>query len=389
MNGDAVYSMFAIFVGAAALATAALVARQAMLVAYILLGVLLGPAGMGLISDTGWIAEVAEIGIIFLLYLLGLNMVPQQLFRTLREVTEVVVLSCAVFAAIAALIAAGFGFSLAESLVIGATAMFSSTILGLKLLPTTTLHHQHMGDVMVGMLLLQDVIAIVLLLTLQGLGKGGTSLLLDVGLQIAALPALALLAFALEHWLIEPLIRRYDRIHEYIFLVVIAWCLGMAEAAHLLGLSREIGAFVAGVALASSPIALFVADSLKPLRDFFLILFFFSLGAGFNTAVLKDVWLPSLLLAGAMVVIKPLVFRRLLLFEKERTEMALEIGVRLGQFSEFAFLIAVIALVSGVIGSRASAVIQVATLLTFVISAYWTVARYPTPIAVRDSLRRD
>jgi predicted Kef-type K+ transport protein len=83
------------------------------------------------------------------------------------------------------------------------------------------------------------------------------------------------------------------------------------------------------------------------------------------------------------------VFRRLLEFEKERAEMALEMGVRLGQFSEFAFLIAVIAVSSGAIGERASAVIQLATLLTFVISAYWTVARYPTPIAVRDSLRRD
>ena len=92
----------------------------------------------------------------------------------------------------------------------------------------------------------------------------------------------------MNRYLLLPLIRRFDRIHEYIFLMTIGWCLGIAQFAHWMGLSAEIGAFIAGVVLASSPISMFIAESLKPLRDFFLVLFFFSLGAGFDVILEID-----------------------------------------------------------------------------------------------------
>ena len=88
--------------------------------------------------------------------------------------------------------------------------------------------------------------------------------------------------------------------HALAIQAAIGWCLGVSELAVLLGLSHEIGAFIAGVALATSPIALCIADSLKPLRDFFLVLFFFSLGAGFDLKVLMEVLLPALVLASLM-----------------------------------------------------------------------------------------
>jgi Kef-type K+ transport system membrane component KefB len=387
-SGSVIFSIFVIFVGAATLATVALYARQAMIVAYILLGLILGPFGVGLISDAGWVDDVSEIGIMFLLYLLGLNMLPQQLWRMLGEALTVTLASCASFTAIGIGIAFAFGFAWHEALLIGGAMMFSSTIIGLKLLPTTALHHQHTGQVIISILLLQDLIAILILLIIQGYSLG-ESPLYGVAREILALPILVLIALGLERWLIEPLLRRFDQIQEYIFLVVIAWCLGIAQLAAAMGLSHEIGAFVAGVTLASCPVSMFIADSLRPLRDFFLILFFFSLGAGFDPAMVVHVLMPGVVLALTLLLVKPLVFRYLLVHAGERQPLSTEIGVRLGQVSEFSLLIAVLAFESGFIGERASYVIQFATLLTFIASSYWIVLRYPTPIAVSDSLRRD
>lgn len=387
-EGSVVFSIFLIFAGAAVAATLALYARQAMLVAYILIGVLLGPWGLKWVADPAWIGEVSHIGIIFLLYLLGLNLPPAQLVKMFREALWVTLASSGAFAVMGFLIAAALGYETRAALVIGAVLMFSSTIIGLKLVPTTTLHHQRMGQVMVSVLLLQDLIAILILLLLQGYGQGG-SLFVHAGLLVLSLAALILVAFLLEHFVVEKLFLRFDRIHEYVFLLVIAWCLGLAELSKTLGLSHEIGALVAGVALAASPVALFIIESLKPLRDFFLVLFFFSLGAGFNLTVLDDVALPAILIAALALGAKPFIFRLLLSRAGEKPGISLEIGVRLGQISEFSLLIAVLAVQADVIDHQVSQVIEMATLLTFIVSTYMVVMRYPTPIAVSDRLRRD
>ncbi len=381
-------SIFVIFVGAAALATIALYARQAMLVAYIVIGMALGPSGLGLVNDAGWIAGIAEIGVIFLLYLLGLDLAPVQLGRMFREALWVTVASSLLFGSCGFATALAFQWSLREAMVAGLAVMFSSTIIGLKLLPTTTLHHQRMGQVIISVLLLQDLIAILCMLLLQGYGEGRAPLA-DIARHLGSLLLLAALAMLLHRFVIERLIARFDAIHEYLFLLVIAWCLGVAEFAHYLGLSRAIGAFTAGVALASSPVALFITESLKPLRDFFLILFFFSLGAGLDvSAVLDTVW-AAIALAGLSLALKPPVFRALLARAGEKAGMSFEIGVRLGQISEFSLLVAVVALESGFIGEDAAGGIKMATLLTFIVSSYWVVMRYPTPIAVSDRLRQD
>ncbi len=383
-----VFSFFLIFTGAAIFATLALYARQAMIVAYIALGLLLGPWGLALVNDASLIQDVSNIGIIFLLFLLGLNLLPQQLWTMLGEAMGVTLISSLAFMAIGTGIAFLYGFLWHESLLVGATMMFSSTIIGLKLLPTTALHHRHTGQVIISILLLQDIIAIIILLLLQGYGMGG-NLVTDILLQLLYLPGLLLFATLLEKYLLRALLGRFDQIHEYIFLLAIGWCLGIAELAHAIGLSHEIGAFIAGVTLASSPIALFIAESLKPLRDFFLILFFFSLGAGFNLGMLNEVMMPSITLAVAILVLKPLVFKFLLIKAGEKPEMSQEVGVRLGQISEFALLIAVLAVESSFITERTSYLIQMATLLTFILSSYIIVMRYRTPIAVNDKMRSD
>jgi len=260
--------------------------------------------------------------------------------------------------------------------------------MALKLLPTTVLPHQHTGELVISILLLQDFIAILLLLVLKGGGETGGPIMaiLQLGLTFPLLIGAALL---LIKYLILPLLQRFDTIKEYIFLLTIGWCLGVSEAASLLGLSYEIGAFIAGVALASSPIALYIADSLKPLRDFFLVLFFFSLGAGFDLAMLDDVIIPASLIAAAMLLLKAPVFGLLLRKVGEEPHRATEVGVRLGQLSEFSLLLAILAWESQLIDLEASYLIQLATLLTFLISTYLVVLRYPTPVALSEKLRRD
>ncbi|MFK5968887.1 MAG: cation:proton antiporter [Candidatus Marithrix sp.] len=387
-NDPIIISIFVIFTGSAVLATLALYARQTLIVGYIVWGIILGPSGFAAIENPVVINEIAHIGIIFLLFLLGLNLKPQDLLHTVRKTTVITVITSLVFMLLGFLISMLFNFALWESLLIGAAMMFSSTIIGLKLLPTTVLHHRHTGEVMVSILLLQDLFAIIILLIIQGWNTGNSPLV-SVALSVAALPVLIGFAVLFERYILIKIISKFDKIQEYIFLVTIGWCLGMAALAAKMGLSYEIGAFIAGVVLASSPIALFIAESLKPLRDFFLVIFFFTLGAGLELGTLYTILVPAMVLAGTMLIVKPLLFKLLMIKLGEKSDLSLEIGVRLGQISEFSLLIAVVALNSNVIGEQASYLIQAATIITFVMSSYFIVLNYPTPIAVSDRLRRD
>ncbi|MDX1570086.1 MAG: cation:proton antiporter [Xanthomonadales bacterium] len=385
-SDQVVFTIFLIFAGAAVLATIALLARQAMILAYLVMGAIAGPAATGLVAEPAMIEGIAEIGIIFLLYLLGLNLYPQKLLQMLRQATLLTLGTSLAFAAVGFAIVLAFGFPLFDSLVVAAAMMFSSTILGLKLLPTTALHHRHAGEIIISVLLIQDLIAILILLMLQsahgGLGQG----LLRIGI---GLPALIGGAFLAERYVLRPLWRRFDQIQEYIFLLAIGWCLGLAELAAVFSLSHEIGAFVAGVALAASPISRFIAESLRPIRDFFLVIFFFTLGAAIDPALASEVLLPALVLAAVMLLLKPICFARILVAYGEQPRLSTEMGVRLGQVSEFSLLIAAVALHHQVVQPATSYLIQLTTIISFVVSSYWIIMRYPTPMAVDEALRQD
>ncbi|MCP5160467.1 MAG: cation:proton antiporter [Hahellaceae bacterium] len=384
-----VNSFFLIFTGAAILASIVLFTRQPLIVAYIALGAIIGPYGIHLITDAKMLGEIAEIGIIFLLFLLGLDMQPRSLLHMMQKATVVAVFSSVIFASCGYLIGIVAGFTPTESLIIGTAMMFSSTIIGIKLLPTTVLHHRHTGELLVGLLLLQDLIAIIMLLVLGAIdndaGDGWTTLLTS----IAMLPLLVGLAFLCVKFVIVKLLQHFDRFHEYIFLLAIGWCLGVAELARFMGLSLEIGAFIAGISIATTPISQYIAEHLKPLRDFFLILFFFSLGAGFNLGLLGEVIVTSSILAMLMIIVKPVTFRVLLSLLKEPKELSWEIGFRLGQISEFSLLIAFLATQSQLIGNTASHVIQATAIITFIVNSYLVIFRFPSPIAISDKLRRD
>ena len=141
--------------------------------------------------------------------------------------------------------------------------------------------------------------------------------------------------------------------------------------------------------MATSSISLYIAESLKPVRDFFLVMFFFSVGANLNLEYLKEVIVAALFLALILLIIKPIIFRLLLKQVSESKEMSWEIGFRLGQTSEFSLIIAYVALNAGLIGVSASNLIKTATILSFIASSYFVVIKYPTPVALSDAMRRD
>ena len=388
MGESVLFSVFLIFTGAALLATVALFARQSLLIAYIAVGVIAGPSVTGLITDPHLIAELAHIGIIFLLFLLGLDLSPRKLLGQIQEAVGVTLISSIIFALLGYGVGLAAGLSRVDCLVVGMASTLSSTIIGLKLLPTTVLHHRHTGEVIISILLLQDLLAIGALLLIDTLAAGSMPWL-QAGLEFAGLPLLFAGGLVAERWLLRPLFQRFDKVGEYVFLLSLGWCLGFAQFAQSLGLSYEVGAFIGGITLANSPIAPFIAESLRPLRDFFLVMFFFALGAGFDLAGAASVWPSALALAAGVLVIKPVTYRALLRRYGESTILAGEAGVRLGQMSEFSLLLVAVAVQAQTISQQAAHLVQVATLITFVVSSTFVVLRYPSPIALSEHLRRD
>ena len=267
--------------------------------------------------------------------------------------------------------------------------MFSSTILTVKLLPTTRLHQQRMGAVCIGILIIQDLMAVAVLVFLRSLENPQGSALLSFGLQIFKLAALVGALFLIEQFILRRIMMSVDRFHEVLFMLGLAWCFGVASLSYKMGLFYATGAFFAGVAMARHPISLFISENLKPLRDFFLVLFFFTLGAELNFFILRNVFIPAALLAILFIALKPLIFKIFLERSGEDPAFSRETGFRLGQLSEFSLLIALLALDLGQISQRASQFIQLTTILTFLISSYVVVFQFQTPIGLSEELIKD
>lgn len=383
-----VLEMAVIFGGASLLGTLFVWLKQPIILAYIGLGMLIGPQGLNVVMDDGHIEAISTMGIILLMFLLGLHLHPRNLLKQLKQ-TALVTFLClsAVGAMICAVLALLFGFPLIEALIAGLSLAFSSTVLSLKLIPTTTLHHKRTGEVMISILLFEDILAILTILILYSSNGGAHIEALLLPLKTCAF---ALGAWSFVRYILLPLMGRFDIISEYIFLVSLGWCLTAAQLAESFGLSHEIGAFIAGVSIATSPISLIIAEGLKPLREFFLILFFFSVGAQFEP-MLKSHLLMAILLTSAIVLIaKPILFKYLLKhLAGERNDNAAEMGLRLGQSSEFSLLLAYGAMTAGRIQQETALLIEGAAILTFIVSTYLVVFRLPTPISPSNELRSD
>ena len=382
-----IFQLSAIIIGAAVLGTLFLYARQPIIIAYIAIGVMIGPSGYGLIKQTEQIEQISHFGIILLLFLIGLNLQPGKLLGLFRKMSPLTLGTSAVFGLTALVFALLLSLPINDSLIFAAAMMFSSTVIGLKLIPTTTLHHKHKGEVMTSVLLIQDIIAIIVILFITG--EKGDSTLITFAILTAKFIALWLLAFVGVRYVMTPLLMKFDVIQEYTFLATLAWCLLWAEAAQLLGLSYELGAFVAGLSIASCQVALVIAEHLKPLREFFLILFFFAVGAELKLDMDISILLAAIAFGIVLVPLKAFVFDKAFRWSGEPAQLSRELGVRLAQSSEFSLLVAFSALSMGLLSNDTAMILQVATITSFIVSTYWVVMKYPTTISSNVRLNQD
>lgn len=376
-----------VIVSCAALSWVTLLLKQPLILAYVACGIIAGPSFLGLVKDVQSLESLSKIGITMLLFLAGLVTQPKKILPVFRKTFFVNIAS----SGFSFLLVGGFALILGlprqEIPLVAVALMFSSTLLAVKLLPTTALHQQHMGTLLMAVLVFEDLVAIFVIMFLQGtLGDLSVTTLALVAIKGISILVGSLL---LEQYLIRNAIMRFQRFEETIYLTSIAWCMGIAGISSYLGFSAEIGAFIAGIAMARSPIALYIADRLRSFRDFFLVLFFFALGARADIIGMKSMFLPALALAALIVVLKPLIIRQVLRWIGEPEKIAHQSGYRMGQTGEFALIISVFALGANLLDTQSYNLVQMTTLITLLISSVIIVKNFPTPLGTAESLKRD
>ncbi|MDH5516877.1 MAG: cation:proton antiporter [Gammaproteobacteria bacterium] len=382
-----IFQLSLIIISAAILGTLFLYGKQPIIIAYIAAGVLIGPGGYQLIKHTEQVQQFSHIGIILLLFLIGLNLQPSKIPRLIKTTSALTVGTAIVFAVASLGFALLMQFTVDSALIFSAAMMFSSTVIALKLIPTTTLHHKRKGELMTGVLLIQDILAILVILFISG--DQAQSTLAVFFILLAKFIGLWLLSVIGVKYIMTPLLMKFDVVQEYTFVATLAWCLLWAEGAYLLGLSYELGAFVAGLSIASCRVALIIAEHLKPLREFFLILFFFAVGAELNFNIELNLLLAAIAFGVLIVPLKALVFQKAFRWSGESPEISRELAVRLSQSSEFSLLVAFSALSMGLLTKDSAMILQIATITSFVVSTYWVVLKYPTTISSNARLNQD
>ncbi len=216
-----------VIMASALLAWLSLLLRQPIIIAYILAGIALGPWGLRVVSNIDFIDEVSKIGITLLLFIAGLSLHPQKIVETFGRTFTMTVATSLIFALISGSVLLAIGLSPTEAVIGGCTMMFSSTILVVKLMPTTTLHQQHMGAIGIAVLIIQDLMAILLIAFIKGkanlsITAGSLGILKGVMLVVAALLA--------ERYLLSRIIRQVERYRELLNLLVLGWCSAGASA---------------------------------------------------------------------------------------------------------------------------------------------------------------
>ena len=344
--------------------------RQPMILGYILTGILVGPAAFNLIhGDT--FESFASIGIALLLFIIGLGMnvaVIKRLGGTVFVATgaELVTVGTTGF-----VVSSLLGFTKVESLLIGLCLFFSSTIIIVKILTDKKEQSRLHGQVAIGIVLLDDIVATVALLFVAA-GRNSSIGLSRLGTLALEGALLAVFLIIMSTVLLPRIARFMASSQEMLFLFAIGWGFGVASMFEIAGFSIEIGALFAGVALAGLPYAQEIEARLKPLRDFFVVLFFIVLGQSLSVSGLSQAIMPALIISAIVIIVKPATITTtlgLLGYTKRVSFMA---GVNLSQISEFSIVLAVLASTTGLASKEVSTVITVVAIVTIAVSSYLT-----------------
>jgi len=369
----------ALLLAAALIGALALWLRQPLIIAFILVGILEGPAVLGWVTAADQIDLLAKIGIALLLFVVGLKL-DLRLIRTLGPLAVVTGLGQMAFSSVGGyLTARAFGMESVAALYIAAALAFSSTIIVVKLLSDKREIDALHGRTAVGILIVQDIVVIVLLLTLTAFGAGseatgpweGT-----VAFLVKATAFLTALGIAMRY-LLPWLLHRLAASQELLVLFGIAWAVALAAGAEAMGFSKEVGAFLAGVSLASTPYREALGARLVSLRDFLLLFFFIDLGAGLDLGLLgEQVWV-AVVLSLSVLLGKPLIIMVILGAFGYRSRTGFLTGLSLAQISEFSLILAALGFSLGHIDAATTSVITLVGITTIALSTYLTLYAHP------------
>jgi len=339
--------------------------RQPLVLAYLIAGIIIGPVGFRLISNSDVIMTLAEIGIAFFLFIVGLEMNLSKLKKLgktiiLAGIGQIVVTF--IFGYYVSLLF----FDASTSFIIALALTFSSTMIVVKLLSDKreidTLH----GRIIIGILLIQDVVAIFILSFLQT----GNLTPFFIGASIVKGILLFSVAFFISVFIIPYLFRFAARSQELLFISSVAWLFIVSMFAYFLGFSFAIGAFIAGISLAQLDYSFEIASKVRSLRDFFSIIFFVSLGMMIIPVVPSTLAIPIAILTLFVIIGNPLiviVVMGLLGFSKKPSFLT---GLGIGQASEFSLIIATQAFIIGKIGQSALSTVAIITAATLIATSY-------------------
>jgi Kef-type K+ transport system membrane component KefB len=362
----------AVLAVAAGIGALALWLRQPLIIAFIFAGILLGPAGLNWVHALDQVDLFAKLGIGLLLFVVGLKLDPH-LIRSVGPVAMVAGLGqMAMTAAFGYVLALALGMTSMTAFYVAAALTFSSTIIIVKLLSDKREIDALHGRIALGVLIMQDIVVIILMIGL--IAYGGETPESHVGKQMLevigkGIGFLALVAIA-TRYVLPGLLRFLARWPELLTLFAIAWAIGLASLGTGLGFSKEVGAFVAGVALAATPYRALLAARLVSLRDFLLLFFFIDLGVQIDMGLLGAALGPAILLSVIVLVGKPIMIMALVGGMGYAKRTAATAGLAMGQISEFSLILAALGLSLGHIDKSTMGLITLVGLITIGLSTY-------------------
>ena len=362
----------AVLVVAAALGALALWLRQPLLIAFIGAGILLGPSGIDLVSAHEQLNLLAELGIGLLLFIVGLKLDPH-LIRAVGPVAIVAgVGQMSITAVMGFFIGVALGFTTMGAFYLAAAVTFSSTIIIVKLLSDEREIDALHGRISLGILIMQDIVVVLLMIGLSAFADepSATSFMSELlAVAVKGLGFLGLVALS-TRYLLPALLHSLARRPELLALFAIAWAIGLASLGVTLGFSKEVGAFVGGVAIAWTPYKAVLAARLVNLRDFMLLFFFINLGIQIDFAQLDRALGTAALISLFVLLVKPLLVMGLVGAAGYSRRTSVTSGLAMGQISEFSLILAALGLTLGHIGDELVGVITLVGLMTMGLSTY-------------------
>ncbi len=366
--------MISVFIGALALWL-----RQPLIMAFIIVGILVGPAGLDWVHSRDQVDLFAKLGIALLLFIVGLKLDPH-LIRSVGLVAVVAGLGQILLTAILGyLIALAIGLDTTASFYVALALTFSSTIIIVKLLTDKREIDALHGRIALGVLIMQDIVVVLVMTGLAAFGGENMEGLLgkEAFMVIARGTGFLIFSGLSARYALPALLRLLARSTEILVLFAIAWAVGLASLGVGLGFTKEVGAFLAGITLAATPYRAIIAARLVSLRDFMLLFFFIALGVTIDVAHLGTEIGPAILLSIFVLIAKPLMVMSFLGVMGYRKHTSALSGLALGQISEFSLILATIGLGLGQIDETTVGLIALVGLITIGVSTYIIMYAHP------------